>query len=297
MNENNLKNKGSFIIKVILGVVLILVIFGGIYLSTQKKVDAPTIEENNLEILGNKEDLVSFSVKPGDTVSGILNLSGSVRNAYFFEGETVVSLLDSKMNIIKVGNGTATSDWMTVEPVSFTSTIDSSELNGNGYISIKFNEQANPEEVNYRKTKEILIPVIFNNDNQETMTVKLYFGNSIFNPESFDCSLVYPIERLIPYTQSVATATLNELIKGPTASEKAKGYFGVINEETKIDSIKIENGILYVDFNKEVEYGGGSCLQSSRISSIIKTLKQFEIVKEVKLSVEGVSDPSLIFQP
>src|SRR4051812_43230187 len=38
------------------------------------------------KISGHAEDLVSFSVKPGDHVSGILNFTGSVKGGYFFEG-------------------------------------------------------------------------------------------------------------------------------------------------------------------------------------------------------------------
>lgn len=157
MNKNNL-NKGSFIIKVILAVVLILVIFGGIYLYTSKKADAPIIEENNLEILGNKEDLVSFSVKPRDTVSGVLNLSGSVKNAYFFEANIVIKLLDQNQNVLKEGNGMATTDWMTVEPVSFTSTIDATGLSGKGFILIQNDD---PSDGEGGPAKKIMIPVVF----------------------------------------------------------------------------------------------------------------------------------------
>jgi hypothetical protein len=159
MNKNNL-NKGSFIIKVILGVVLILVIFGGIYLSTKKKVDAPVVvvPENNLKILGNKEDLVSFSLNPGDTVSGILNLSGSVRNAYFSEGNILVKLLDENQNVLKEGHGTATTEWMTVEPISFTASIDSTGLKGKGYILIQNDD---PSDGEGGPAKKILIPVVF----------------------------------------------------------------------------------------------------------------------------------------
>lgn len=293
MNENNL-NKWSFATKVVLGIVLIVVILGGIYLYTSKKVDAPVVDENNSEVLGNKEDLVSFSVKAGDTVSGMLNLSGSVKNAYFFEGNILISLLDSNQNVLKQGYGTATTDWMTTEPISFTSSIDSTGLNGSGFILIQNDD---PSDGEGGPAKKIFIPVIFYNINKETMSVKLFFPNKIFNPESFDCSLVYSVDRIIPYTQAVATATLNELIKGPTAEEEKNGYFGVIPDGTKINSIKIENGILSVDFSKEVQSGGGSCSMASRTSSLSKTISQFSTVKSIKISVEGNSNQSEIFQP
>ena len=140
-------------------------------------------------------------------------------------------------------------------------------------------------------------PIDTTNPNQKTMSVKLYFPNRTFNPEIFDCSLVYSVNRVIPYTQAVAAATLAELIKGPTAEEQKNGYFGTIPEGTKVNSIKIVNGFLFVDFNKEAESGGGSCGQAAKGSSIVKTLTQFSTVKSIQMSVEGNSNPSEIFQP
>ena len=299
MNKNNL-NKGSFVMKVILGVVLILVIFGGIYLYTNKKADAPVVvaPENNLEILGNKEDLVSFSVEPGDKVSGILNLSGSIKNAYFFEANIGISLLDENKNVLKEGYGTATTDWMTTEPVSFTTTIDATGLSGKGYILIQNDDPSGGEG---GPAKKIFIPVVFENkfvaENKETMTVKLYFGNKIFNPEMLDCSLVYPVERVIPFTKAVATATLNELLKGPTSEEKQKGYFSSIPDGVKVNSIKMVGGTLLIDFNEVAMSGGGSCGQSAKGSSMFTTLRQFPTVKDIKMTVNGKGETADLFQP
>jgi len=145
------------------------------------------------------------------------------------------------------------------------------------------------------KNKKVEAPIIVDETQQKTMIVKLYFPNRIFNPESFDCSLVYPVDRIIPYTQAVATVTLNELIKGPTIEEEKNGYFGIIPDGTKVNSIKILDGVLSVDFSKEAESGGGSCAQTAKVSSIIKTFKQFPTVKSVQLSVEGRTED--IFQP
>lgn len=287
-------------IKLIIYILLaILIIVGGIYIYNSRKVEVPNGQNNGniekREILGNKEDLVSFSVKPDDKVSGLLNLSGVVKGGYFFEANIEVHLLDSNQNILRSGYGMATADWMTVEAIPFTSTIDSLGINGPGYIMLRQDDPSGGESG--RPVKKILIPVIFDNLKQETMSIQLYFPNKIFNPESFDCSLVYPVTRIIPKTQAVASATIFELIKGPTVEEKNSGYFGIIPEGTKVNSVKIENGILKVDFSKEVESGGGSCGQAAKLSSIVTTLKQFSTVKTVQISVEGNSNPSEIFQP
>jgi hypothetical protein len=297
MNKNNLSQKG-FIVPVIVAIIAVLIIVLGVYIYSNKKVEAPIASSNNdikikdIEILGNKEDLVSLSVKEGESVSGILDITGAVKNAYFFEGNIIVGLLDANQNILKSGNGIATTDWMTTNPVSFTSKIDTTGLSGEGYILIQNDDPSGGEG---GPAKKILIPVVFDNSSQKMMSVKLYFPNNILNPEMIDCSLVYPVSRMIGETKGVASATINELLKGPTDEEKKNGYFSSIPVETKVNSIKIENGILSVDFSKEAEYGGGSCAQAAKARSIVKTLTQFSTVKNVKLSIEGNTED--IFQP
>jgi hypothetical protein len=170
-------NKKNIIVAIISALMVLIAIGGGIYLYNNKNIILG--EKENLkktEILGNKEDLVLFSVKAGDSIGGILNLTGTVKNAYFFEGNIIVDLLDSNQNIIKSGHGTATTEWMTTDPVFFTSGIDTTGLNGQGYILIQNDDPSDGESG--RPAKKILIPVIFNNDNQKTLNVKVFFPNS-----------------------------------------------------------------------------------------------------------------------
>jgi hypothetical protein len=153
----NLTQKG-FVVQFLIIIIAVLVIGGGFYIYKNNKAEAPIVSENNVEILGNKEDLVSFSVKPGDTVFGVLNLSGSVKNAYFFEANIGISLLDENQNVLKEGYGNATTDWMTAGPVSFTATIDATGLSGKGYIAIREDDPSGGEA---GVPNEILIPVVF----------------------------------------------------------------------------------------------------------------------------------------
>lgn len=280
-------------------IIVLLLISGGVYIYNYEKAEAPVVNEENIkvndtEIVGNKENLVSFSVKAGDSVSGVLSLTGTIQNAYFFEGNIIIKLLDENQNVLKSGFGMATTEWTTSGPVSFNSSIDSTGLSGPGFILIQNDD---PSDGEGWPDKKILIPVIFNNINEKIMSINLYFPNNILNPESFDCSLVYPVTRIIPYTKAVASATLDELIKGPTKEEEKNGYFGIIPEGTKVNSIKIVDGVLFVDFSKEAESGGGSCGQAAKVSSITETLSQFPTVKSIKISINGNSDSSEIFQP
>lgn len=109
-----------------------------------------------VEILGSKQDLVSFSIKPGSKVSGITNVFGSVQGGYFFEANILINILDSDKNLLKSGNANATSDWMTSGPVTFDGTLDFSGLpKGPAYIEIH-NDNASGLPEN---DKNILIPI------------------------------------------------------------------------------------------------------------------------------------------
>jgi len=110
-------------------------------------------------VLGNKEDLVSFSINPGATVSGVLDITGSVKGGYFFEGNILINILDSDKNILKNSHVNAKTDWMTIEPVEFSTTLDITGLSkGPAYIEIH-NDNASGLPEN---DKNILIPIIIN---------------------------------------------------------------------------------------------------------------------------------------
>lgn len=125
----------------------------------------------------------------------------------------------------------------------------------------------------------------------ENMQVKVYFHNKIFNPEVLDCSLVYPVDRMIPKTQAVASAALNELIKGPTVEDQTKGFERVIPDGTKLNYIKVVNGKATVDLNERIGDNFASCSGSMRLSAMSKTLLQFETIKEIEYTVNGKSNP------
>jgi len=111
----------------------------------------------NTEILGNKDDLVTFSILPGSKVHGIMSYRGSVKNGYFFEANILVGITDTNKNMILQSNAHATSDWMTADPVNFEGYIDFSIIpKGPAYLEIhNDNASALPEN-----DKKILIPVI-----------------------------------------------------------------------------------------------------------------------------------------
>ncbi|MFA5413420.1 MAG: GerMN domain-containing protein [Patescibacteria group bacterium] len=135
-----------------------------------------------------------------------------------------------------------------------------------------------------------------NTNTEETMTVKVFFGNSIFDPEVLDCQKNFAVERIIPKTEAVGRAALEQLLAGPTDAEKTEGYFTSINPGVKVQSLVVAGGIANVDFDEQLEFQvGGSCRVAAIASQIRETLKQFPTVTDVIISINGRTED--ILQP
>jgi len=106
---------------------------------------------------GNVNDLVSLSIDPNSTVSGVVSFEGSVKGGYFFEGNIQINILAVDQSILKAGYANAKTDWMTAEPVEFQGSIDLTGLPvGPAYFEIH-NDNASGLPEN---DKSILIPIM-----------------------------------------------------------------------------------------------------------------------------------------
>lgn len=79
-------------------VIIVVVVFCGwnFFGSDIKNLISNQISVFNNKILGNSQDLVYFSIKPEQSVSGVLVASGSVKGGYFFEGNILVDILNAE---------------------------------------------------------------------------------------------------------------------------------------------------------------------------------------------------------
>jgi len=133
-------------------------------------------------------------------------------------------------------------------------------------------------------------------DKIETMTIRVFFSNTYEDPETFFCDKVYFAEREIEKTQTPIYTTLKELLKGPTETEIEAGFFTNINDNVKIQSFSTENGITMIDFDERLNEGiAGSCLVQAIRAQITETLKQFEEIDQVIISIDGRTED--ILQP
>ena len=154
--------------KIILYGVIIILLVIVVFMLQKKPVDnipapvviAPVV--NNIQsvgplITGNVSDLISFSIPTGSSVSGMQTVTGKIQGGYFFEGNLILKILDANKNVLKTTNGTATTNWMTTEPVDFKGSLDFTGWPaGPAYISIE-NDNPSGEAVNH---KQILVPVV-----------------------------------------------------------------------------------------------------------------------------------------
>ena len=125
-----------------------------------------------------------------------------------------------------------------------------------------------------------------------TMTVKVYFHSEKLNPEMMDCTKAFPTNRTITKTTTPARAALDELFKGVTDEEKAKGFWSFDRESTTgiVKSLNVKNKAAYLNFTKRAYETLGNATTSCGGGfwpMVEKTLTQFPTIKKVYYAVEG----------
>lgn len=235
-----------------------------------------------------------FSPKPNEEIESPLEITGEAIGPWYFEGDFPIELVDENDKILATGFVTAQGEWMTEDFVEFKSSLkfDSGEATSGKLIFRKDNPSGLPEH-----DEEFIVPVKFKSteDDVEKMTVKVFFSNTNLDPE-VTCQKVFPVEREIEKTLAVSKAAIEELLKGVTDAEKDNRYQTSINNDVKLNSIKIENKTAYADFNEQLHYQvGGSCRISLIRHQIEQTLKQFSSIDNVVISIYGKTED--ILQP
>ena len=155
-----------------------------------------------------------------------------------------------------------------------------------------------------RISEEVVVPQETPATAVEYKTVKIFFSNSIKDPDTTYCDRTYPVERAVSRLSDNIKSALGEyaylaiaeLLKGPAGYEKENGYFTSINKVTRVQQIIIEGGIATIDFNDKLDEGvAGSCKVQAIRSQVTETLKQFPEILEVVISING--DSETILQP
>lgn len=249
---------------------------------------------NTNTTLPTNGNIIVYSPQMGQAVKSPITLEGQAKGFWYFEASFPVKLFDENGKEVGATTVQAQGDWMTENFVPFKGELSYNSIATTTGMLVF--ERDNPSGLP-QNIEEYRVPVfIYPN---EVMSVKVYFNNDQLDPE-YSCNKVFPVERVIPKTQAVARAALEELLKGPTEQEKQEGYFTNINQGVVIQSLTIDpptgGGTAKVDFNDQLEYQvGGSCRVAAIHAQIVETLKQFSTVQEVIVSINGRTED--ILQP
>ena len=283
--------KKEFLLVIVLAIIIVILLGAFFFLGKKPAEKAPVVWGNTGIVVTSLQG----STEQAQNYSSPLVIIGYVtgKDSWAgFEGQVgTVRLLDNTGKELAFGILTGTTDWMQL-PTNFETTLNFQSPVAQSATLVFKNENASGLA---EKDKEFILPI--NLAESKTMEVTVFFGNQALSAtsEQDECKRVYPVKRIINATQGVAKASLEELLKGPTAEEKSQGYFPSIPAGSQLNSISIINAEARADFNATTESGGGSCSMASRVVQITQTLKRFPTVTSVKLSINGRTGD--IFQP
>ncbi len=133
----------------------------------------------------------------------------------------------------------------------------------------------------------------------ETMAVTLYYGNDVLDPGRPDCSVVFPVERQVPSSASVAEAALAALFAGPTDAETAEGsvsQFSTATASLLIDvSVQGDTGYVNLtDFRTDIPGAGSSCGSMSFFAEVETTLDEILTFERAIYAIDG--DPTPFYE-
>lgn len=134
----------------------------------------------------------------------------------------------------------------------------------------------------------------------EMVAVKVFFGNSKLNPNAADCSLVYPVERIINKDSDRLPETLMHLMSGPTEEEQAQGYESFFTRATLdlFTRVQVEGDKAFVDFKdfrRIITNANSSCGGAQFLSELDTTIKT--AAPEVKTTVYSINgEPTTFYE-
>ncbi len=113
-------------------------------------------------------------------------------------------------------------------------------------------------------------------------TMRIWFMRSVPNGVADEA-----VTRRLPDTAAVATAALQELVRGPSTDEVARGILAPLPPGTQLRSINISDGTARADFTHHLTDDSDAARRRAAFRAITLTLKEFSTVQNVVISVEG----------
>ncbi len=128
---------------------------------------------------------------------------------------------------------------------------------------------------------------------------KVYFNNDRLAADPTDCSAVFPVNRFLPGTSTLAPSALRSLFRGPSSQERGEGYRSFFSESTAglLRRLRVEAGTAYLDLydmRQALSGASSSCGSAEFQSQIERTLLQFSTIERVRYAIDG--DPRTFYE-
>jgi len=89
-------------------------------------------------------------------------------------------------------------------------------------------------------------------------------------------------------TKTPVKDALQELLNGPSSSEKGEGFYSEIPQGTRLLGVNIENNIVHIDLSREFTSGGGSTSMIQRVKEIQDTVQDSARgPQQIMIAIEG----------
>lgn len=116
---------------------------------------------------------------------------------------------------------------------------------------------------------------------EQTQAVTIYFCTVLGENHIF----YVPVTRLVPAEEDIVAVTVKELLKGPHAG---RFLFSELPAGTKLRNFMLEEGVLTVDFSREIlDYQGGLSGEKNMLMQLILTLTEIPGVEKVQVLIAG----------
>jgi hypothetical protein len=218
-------------------------------------------------------NVVITSPTVGETIGLPLTITGEAR---VFENTFNYRLLDQDGSVLVEGNAMAkAADVGLMGDYTITTTYPT-PTGVSGTVEV-FDYSAKDGSVVDLARVAVVFPQM------ATMDLKEYWTTA---DSATDCGVVAASMHRVAKSVATAHAAIVELLKGPDATDVARGFGTSIPAFVTLKSISIEGGVAKVEFNSNIEVGGSCRMQSIR-AQIESTLKQFPTVTSVIITSEG----------
>lgn len=131
-------------------------------------------------------------------------------------------------------------------------------------------------------------------------TISIFYASSKEDPDALKPDVTYPIKINISANEDenkIALKAMESLIEGPDTKSQKIGFYTTLPPNTKVNYIKIDSDKIVVDFNKNINSGGGSCEMTQRRSQIENTLKNLPGSKGKNIVISADGDSEKVLQP